>query len=158
MILIQTELREAFSLFDTDASGSIDLKELKAAMKALGFDISKEEIKKMLSNVDLNSNGEVEFEEFVRMMTGRMSERDSEEEILKVFALFDEEQTGFITYKSLKRVCEELNENLTAEEMQEMIYEADRDGDGKVTQKDFLRIMKKRGTNPIDDLTSDEDE
>lgn len=77
---------------------------------------------------------------------------------MKVFDLFDEDHTGFITYKSLKRVCEELNENLTAEEMQEMIYEADRDGDGKVTQKDFLRIMKKRGTNPIDDLTSDEDE
>ena len=42
--------------------------------------------------------------------------------------------------------------------MQEMIDEADRDGDGKISPKDFLRIMKKRGTNPLDDLTSDEDE
>jgi hypothetical protein len=43
------------------------------------------------------------------------SERDSEEEILKVFELFDEEGTGFITFKSLKRVCEELNESLYGE-------------------------------------------
>ena len=45
------------------------------------------------------------------------SERDSEEEILKVFELFDEEGTGFITFKSLKRVCEELNESLYVESL-----------------------------------------
>ena len=45
----------------------------------------------------------------------------------------------------------------TAEEIQEMIDEADRDGDGKVNLKDFLRIMRKRGENPMDDLSSDDD-
>lgn len=34
------ELREAFNLFDTDGGGSIDAKELKAAMRALGFSVS----------------------------------------------------------------------------------------------------------------------
>lgn len=45
----------------------------------------------------------------------------------------------------------------TAEEVQEMIDEADRDNDGKINQREFLRIMKKRGDNPLDDLSSDED-
>jgi Ca2+-binding EF-hand superfamily protein len=58
-------------------SGTIDLKELKAAMKALGFDLSKEEIKKMLSTVDADSSGEIDFDEFVQLMTGRMVCRKS---------------------------------------------------------------------------------
>ncbi len=45
----------------------------------------------------------------------------------------------------------------TADEIQEMIDEADRDQDGKVSRKDFLRIMRKRGENPMDDLSSDDD-
>ena len=41
------EIREAFNLFDTDHSGSIDYRELKAAMRALGFEVKKEELRKM---------------------------------------------------------------------------------------------------------------
>ena len=41
-------------------------------MKALGFDVTKEEIKKMLSGIDMNNNGEIELDEFVKLMTGRM--------------------------------------------------------------------------------------
>jgi Ca2+-binding EF-hand superfamily protein len=50
---------------------------------------------------------------------------------------------GFITFKNLKRVAKELGENLTDEEIQEMIDEADRDGDGQVSEEEFVRIMKK---------------
>ena len=45
------EIREAFSLFDSDASGMIDIRELKAAMRALGFGVKNEELKKMVSDV-----------------------------------------------------------------------------------------------------------
>lgn len=59
-------------LLTPPCAGTIDLKELKAAMKALGFDVSKDEIKKMLASVDADGSGEIEFEEFLQMMTGRM--------------------------------------------------------------------------------------
>jgi Ca2+-binding EF-hand superfamily protein len=39
-----------------------------------------------------------------------------------------------------------------------MIDEADRDGDGRISQREFVRIMRKRGDNPLDDLSSDDDE
>ncbi|KAG8144474.1 hypothetical protein E2320_012982, partial [Naja naja] len=57
--------------------------------------------------------------------------------------LFDDDETGKISFKNLKRVAKELGENLTDEELQEMIDEADRDGDGEVNEQEFLRIMKK---------------
>ena len=49
---------------------------------------------------------------------------------MKAFRLFDPNGTGRITFTNLKRVATELGENLTDEELQEMITEADRDGDG----------------------------
>jgi Ca2+-binding EF-hand superfamily protein len=57
--------------------------------------------------------------------------------------LFDDEGSGVISFKNLKRVARELGENLTDEELQEMIDEADRDGNGVIDQDEFLRIMKK---------------
>ncbi|XP_031452735.1 caltractin [Phasianus colchicus] len=137
------EIREAFDLFDTDGSGSIDVKELKVAMRALGFEPKKEEIKKMIADIDKEGSGTIDFEDFLAMMTQKMSEKDSKEEILKAFRLFDDDGTGKISFKNLKRVAKELGENLTDEELQEMIDEADRDGDGEVSEQEFLRIMKK---------------
>ena len=77
---------------------------------------------------------------------------------MKVFALFDDDQTGAISFRNLKRVANELGENLTDEELQEMIEEADRNGDGMIDEDEFFRVMKKRGDNPLDDLSSDDDD
>jgi centrin-1 len=71
------------------------------------------------------------------------SEKDSKEEILKAFRLFDDDETGKISFRNLKRVAKELGENMTDEELAEMIEEADRDGDGEINEEEFLRIMKK---------------
>ncbi|XP_054886749.1 uncharacterized protein LOC129360507 [Poeciliopsis prolifica] len=137
------EIKEAFDLFDTDGTGTIDIKELKVAMRALGFEPKKEEIKKMVSDVVKDGAGTIDFDDFLSMMTQKMNEKDSKEEIMKAFRLFDDDCTGKISFKNLKRVAKELGENLTDEELQEMIDEADQDGDGEVNEQDFLRIMKK---------------
>merc|ERR1711903_232977 len=75
------EIREAFTLFDADNSGAIDVRELKAAMRALGFEVKKEELKKMISDIDNDGNGSIEFAEFLEMMTGKMGEKDTREDI-----------------------------------------------------------------------------
>merc|ERR1711912_22701 len=88
------EIREAFSLFDSDASGMIDIRELKAAMRALGFEVKNEELKKMVTDIDNDGNGTIEFAEFLQMMTGKMGEKDTREDIEKVFKLFDDDNTN----------------------------------------------------------------
>lgn len=137
------EIQEAFDLFDTDGTGNIDVKELKVAMRALGFEPKKDEIKKMIMDIDKEGTGKISYNDFLGVMTHKMAEKDSKEEILKAFKLFDDDETGKISFKNLKRVAKELGENLTDEELQEMIDEADRDGDGEVNEQEFLRIMKK---------------
>jgi len=137
------EIREAFDLFDTDGSGCIDAKELKVAMRALGFEPKKEEVRKMISDIDKDGDGTIDFDEFMMMMTAKMGEKDSREEIIKAFRLFDDDETGRISFKNLKRVAKELGETMTDEELQEMVDEADRDGDNEINEEEFLRIMKK---------------
>merc|ERR1711896_90414 len=140
-------IREAFSLFDADASGMIDVRELKAAMRALGFEVKNEELKKMVADVDNDGNGTIEFGEFLEMMTGKMGEKDTREDIEKVFKLLDDDNTNKISFRNLARVDEEL---------QDMINQADRDGDGEINIDEFYRIMKKKG-NFLEDLSSDDD-
>merc|ERR1711881_68793 len=110
------EIREAFNLFDADQSGAIDLRELKSAMRALGFEVKKEELKKMVADIDDDGSGEIDFGEFLQMMTGKMGEKDSREDIEKVFKLFDDDSTGKISLRNLRRVAQELGENIDEEE------------------------------------------
>lgn len=137
------DVKEAFDLFDPDGNGQIATKEIKVAMRALGFEPKKEEMKKLISEVDPDGVGTLSFDEFLDLMTIKMSERDSKDEVLRAFKLFDDDNTGKISFRNLKRVAKELSENLTDEEIQEMIDEADRDGDGEISEDEFLRIMKK---------------
>ena len=137
------EIKEAFDLFDSESTRYIDSKELKVAMRALGFEPKKEEIRKILSEVDKQGEGNISFEDFLSIMTEKMLERDPIEEMKKAFHLICEEGQDKITLKSLQKVAKELGENMTIEELQEMIEEADRDGDGEIGEEDFLKVMKK---------------
>jgi glycosyltransferase involved in cell wall biosynthesis len=55
-------------------------------------------------------------------MTARISNKDSRDDLKKVFMLFDEEKSGFISLASLKKVVKELGENIDEAELQEMIH------------------------------------
>jgi centrin-1 len=67
----------------------------------------------MISDLDRNRSGSIEFEEFLDMMTARMSDKDSRDDISKVFRLFDDDSSGVITLRNLRRVAKELGETMT---------------------------------------------
>jgi len=139
------EIREAFDQFDTDGSGSIDAKELKVAMRALGFELPRDEIRQMITRVAGSAVPAIDFNQFMEMMGQKILERDPLQEILKAFELFDKDHNGKISLKDLKAATIELGENLTDDELREMIREADRDFDGEVGKEEFVDVMKKSG-------------
>ena len=51
------EIKEAFELFDTDKTGTIDYHELKVAMRALGFDVKKQEVLGIMREYDRDGAG-----------------------------------------------------------------------------------------------------
>jgi Ca2+-binding EF-hand superfamily protein len=74
----------------------------------------------MISDVDDDGSGTIGYPEFLKMMTHKILNRDPKDEILKAFRLFDDDETGKISFKNLKRVAKELGERMTDEELQEM--------------------------------------
>lgn len=128
--------------------------ELKFALRALGFEPKKEEIKSLISSITNESSGKksakaksstatITFEQFLPIAAKKFEEKSTREEIMKAFSLFDADNTGRITFENLKQVANELGEDLADDELREMIAEADRDGDGGVDREEFYRIMKK---------------
>merc|ERR1719281_1459784 len=123
------EIKEAFDLFDTDSSG---------------LEARNQTIYQMILDMDADGSGDIEFDEFLNLMTAKMSDRDTREDIRKVFRLFDEENAGVVTIRNLRRVAKELGETMEDNELLEMIERADSDGDGNVTFEDFYNIMTKK--------------
>eukprot|EP00568_Trieres_chinensis_P006763 CAMPEP_0183296040 /NCGR_PEP_ID=MMETSP0160_2-20130417/3769_1 /TAXON_ID=2839 ORGANISM="Odontella Sinensis, Strain Grunow 1884" /NCGR_SAMPLE_ID=MMETSP0160_2 /ASSEMBLY_ACC=CAM_ASM_000250 /LENGTH=169 /DNA_ID=CAMNT_0025457609 /DNA_START=125 /DNA_END=634 /DNA_ORIENTATION=+ len=138
------EIREAFNLFDTDGSGTIDPKELREAMESLGYEAKNQTIYRMISDIDRDGTGEIDFEEFLDVMTAKMSNGDSKEDVRKIFDLFDDDKTGYISLQNLKRVSKEVGETMSDAELLEMIERADMDQDGQISPEEFFQIMTKK--------------
>ncbi|KAL4387899.1 hypothetical protein GQ457_09G010530 [Hibiscus cannabinus] len=137
------EIKEAFELFDTDGSGTIDAKELNVAMRALGFEMTEEQINQMIADVDKDGSGAIDFDEFVHMMTTKIGERDTKEELMKAFRIIDHDNNGKISAEDVKRLAKELGEHFSDKDIQDMIEEADRDHDGEVGIEEFMKMMKR---------------
>eukprot|EP00755_Sulcionema_specki_P027523 Sspe_Gene.87925::Locus_59974_Transcript_1_1_Confidence_1.000_Length_672::g.87925::m.87925/K16466/CETN3, CDC31; centrin-3 len=135
------EIREAFELFDTDKNGLIDAHEMKVAMRALGFDVRKEDVLRLMEEVDHDGGQHINIHHFTDIMTEKISERDPKEELLRAFQLFDDDNTGKITLRNLRRVARDLGENMGDDELQAMIDEFDKDQDGEINEDEFIAIM-----------------
>ena len=135
------EFKEAFSLFDKDGDGTITTKELGTVMRSLGQNPTEAELQDMINEVDADGNGTIDFPEFLTMMARKMKDTDSEEEIVEAFKVFDKDGNGFISAAELRHVMTNLGEKLTDEEADEMIREADVDGDGQINYEEFVKMM-----------------
>ena len=150
------EIREAFDLFDTNGNGYITLKDLKVALRALGFEPAKQEIKRLISNINSSAQTRendkdkeglvtIDFEDFKDIMTTKMSERDGEAQLEKAFILFSQSK-DHIGLEDLQRIANELGEDMTEDELRQMIYEAESDKPeeertGTVSIEDFMQIL-----------------
>ncbi|XP_057674732.1 centrin-3 isoform X3 [Corythoichthys intestinalis] len=138
----KVDIREAFELFDSDKDDQIDYHELKQmAMRALGFEVKKAEVMHILEDYDTYDTGKIAFEDFNHVMSELILDRDPKEEIMKAFRLFDDDESGAIGLRKLKRVARELGVNSSDEELRSMIHAFDTDGDGEINQEEFLSIM-----------------
>ena len=136
------EIKEAFNLFDTDKSGTIDVQEFKDALNNLGLDDNNGAFIQLLDNVDANKSGKVDFDEFVNLLTVHGSDLTTKEDLERVYTYFLGDDKGDkIDINHLRDVCELLGEKLSDEELEEMIFRADVDKDGKVSFDEYYNIM-----------------
>ncbi|EDV42926.1 uncharacterized protein Dana_GF16772 [Drosophila ananassae] len=135
------EFKEAFIQFDKDGTGKISTRELGAVMRALGQNPTESELQDMIAEIDNDPNGQIDFNEFCSMMAKQMRETDTEEEMREAFKIFDRDCDGFISPAELRFVMINLGEKVTDEEIDEMIREADFDGDGMINYEEFVWMI-----------------
>ena len=110
-------------------------------MQTLGFETKNQTIYQMICDLDAEGAGNLNFESFLHLMTTHVSQGSSRSALRKVFSLFDDEKTGFVSIKNLRRICKELGEAIDEHELQEMIDKADLDNDGLVSEEEFYQII-----------------
>lgn len=138
-----TELRGTFAMFDRDGDGNITLAELTEALRTLGQNVAREDVRQMVEEADLDANGVVDFPEFLALIANRLNDaEEAENDLVEAFKFYDLNNTGLITATNLMYAMAKLGCRLTPEEADEMIREADLDMDGKLNYRDFRRVMK----------------
>lgn len=136
------DLRAVFEIFDTDSDGMICAAELRKAMRTLGFKITREEAQQMINDVSIKGKGCLDFNEFLETVIDRQGDtRDIYDEILQGFRMFDYDKTGQISLDNLRKACQDAGIKFTQKELEEMVEEADVNGDGQIDQSEFIRIM-----------------
>lgn len=136
------QYRKTFKLFDKNGDGEIDVKELIQLMRTIGQNPSTAEAEDMIHEVDLDGTGTIDFEEFIVLMErfGKDPE-ETEKNLRAAFTVFDKNKDGFISVKELKDVMMNLGEKMTDDEFDDMIAEADIDGDGQIDYEEFIAMM-----------------
>jgi len=139
------EIREAFEMFATDGSSYLDLSQFKVAMRALGFIPEKGEAQRLMKKNGDEKNNSIDFTQFQELMAQKIFARKPDVEIEQAWKLFDKDEDGMVSFDDLKSISAELGENLTEQELYDMIKEADRHQIGKISKEDFVRVLSRSG-------------
>ncbi|XP_056021985.1 uncharacterized protein LOC125651292 [Ostrea edulis] len=132
---------EAFREADEDGDGFLSERELGIALRKLGHNPSEVEIRDLILTVDEDENGHLDMNEFMNLMTLKTA---AVGEVNDMFKTFDVDKNGFIDWQELKAGMQTLvGHDLEDSDIDEMMDEADLDGDGRINYAEFERMMQK---------------
>ncbi|XP_050442795.1 troponin C, isoallergen Bla g 6.0101-like isoform X1 [Adelges cooleyi] len=139
-------LKRAFDAFAQD-KGHIETNMVGTILQMLGHEVSEDRLQEIIAEVDADGSGELEFEEFVALAAGFLTEDEPEDaeamqaELKEAFRLYDKEGNGYITTDVLREILKELDDKITNEDLDMMIEEIDSDGSGTVDFDEFMEVM-----------------
>ena len=141
------ELRQAFELFDSSGEGKLNPKELISSMKSLHFDTKNPTIFSLIADLDTieaKKNGGITFDEYVISINTKLHDKESKEGIRRIFDLFiDNPNNDTITMSALKKVALELGENMTDDDLKDVLERTSTSGN-EITFDEFYDIMTKK--------------
>ena len=150
----KAQFKVVFDLYDKDGSGAISIGELGAAMEIE----DQATLQSMIDQIDMVNADTISFAEFTCMMLRKAKDTDAQDEMVEAFRAFDTDGSGFISREELKNVIENLGEDMTDEDVEQMITESDVDGDGRVKYEEFVRMMMSQNAEPEGEYDEDVDE
>ena len=143
------DIKDAFELFDAN-DGKINAREIKEGMQNIGFDDNNPTIYQVIAELDnprSKNAGGASFSDFCQAVNYRVPEKETTEELRKVFNLFlDDPHSDTTSLESIKRVADEVGENIEELELNAMLNKASKAG-ARLTFDDFVAIMTGKVSN-----------
>lgn len=137
------EFREIFNLVDRDGGGTITKEELGELMDTLGIDATPEEIDLMIHEIDQDNNGEIDFEEFVAVMSRKVSATYTADQVKNAFKVFEGDAPGgHIKVDVLIRaLTNDGSDKLTDEQAHDLVSQLEPDRSGLINYSEYVNMM-----------------
>jgi calmodulin len=137
------EFREIFDLVDKDKGGSISSAELAELMTTLGINASQEEISAMVAEIDTDGNGDIDFDEFVAVMSRKVNANYTSKDVKRAFKTFSLGQpNNFVSMQALKTaLMAHGSVKLDSEQVDELLAQLEADSSGLFNYTEYVDMM-----------------
>ena len=132
------ELRQQFHVFDVNGSGFIERDELKRSLMTLGYPISDEGFHHLYTLVG-STNDRFNLEEF-----SRWNRELFQQDLKAEFQAIDTDHSGWISKSELREYAKRMNYELTEEQIEDFLYEADENGNDRVGLDEYISAIVSR--------------
>ncbi|GMF23394.1 unnamed protein product [Phytophthora lilii] len=156
------EIHTIFCLFDVDGSGSVSRDEMASLLLAITHDLDDMQLNRLMTDLvaeELESDDEnlgkagamvegpqeITFEAFYKWCNARIQEsRHSKEELVEeIFRMVDADGSGTISVDEFVSIFKTLGQALDHDDVRELVYQMDRNGDGKIDLEEFSKMLQK---------------
>ncbi|XP_067632723.1 troponin C, isoallergen Bla g 6.0101 [Eurosta solidaginis] len=138
-------MRNAFKAFDHDEKGTIEYRDVQQILEILGQKLDDKAVKALLKEVDKSNSGKLDFSQFCKLASRFVDVEDDApalvSELKEAFRVYDKEGKGYLTVQVLRDILRELDDKLSASDLDMIIEEIDADGSGTVDFDEFLQVM-----------------
>lgn len=137
----QKAAKDAFGAYDKRGDSQIKVGDIGSAMKKMGHNITPEFLEKWEEDIDQDGTGFIGFDEFIILARRKIQEDEDERELKEIFRVLDKEKRGEVNTSELRWILKSLGDDLTEDDIDDMIADVDTDGSGWVDYDEFSKLM-----------------
>jgi len=133
-------LETIFNEMDTKKDGILRPQQLADALGKVGVNTDEATLRRQLMMGEGENEG-IDQSDFIQLMAIHMKRMLTANDVQLAFSSFDLNNDGFIDKEELAHAMSHIGFRMEPEEIDEMIRDADKDGDGKISFEEFREKM-----------------
>ncbi|KAH3866900.1 hypothetical protein DPMN_030023 [Dreissena polymorpha] len=136
-----TDAKQTFHLYQKKGTEEVATKDLDQLFKAMALHVDDDKLKDWADEMDDDAVGTIPWEKFKILFERKLKEDEEEKELKEAFRVLDNQKKGTIPVDDLRWILKSLGDDITEEEIDDMIAETDTDGSGTVDYEEFYALM-----------------
>ena len=125
-----------------DGSGKVSLSEIRHVFESLHVNVTDDELKRFVESTDSNSDGEIDYDEFVNAFGDLFSRKLTRQELKQAFDYMDKDRTGYLNINEIENVYKQLNLAYTKHGLLKLFEEIDLDHDANISFDELVRYFE----------------